>query len=89
MTELIIAPHDEDVGTIMSNCDHTVDEGAQEALVNGGVGRYAGWDFYAYVWYDDCKFWAQVMQYRVHVDTLSADTLEDLMEVVSSKWGWE
>jgi len=77
----------EDIGTIMSNFDHVIDDGAEEKLKAGGVyGGYAAWNFYAEVWYDK-KFEAMVKQYGVHVNTIEGDTLQEIMDTASKLCG--
>ena len=78
-----------DIGTIMSNFDHVIDDGAEEKLKAGGVyGGYAAWNFYACVWYDK-KFKAMVKQYGVWIDTIEGDTLYEIMGIASKLYGYE
>lgn len=76
----------------MSNCDHSIDEGFEEALRAGGVyGRHAGWNFNGLVWFDaeSGEFKQEVWQYHVPQRVYSASTLRELMDVVNDDWGWD
>ena len=82
---------DEDLpesGNSMSNCDGSIDDGMEADLKNGMRSSHAGWDFYGLVWFEDGKFYEMVKQYRAHVATHCADTLEELMESVNSEFGY-
>ena len=79
----------EDIGAIMSNFDHVIDDDAEEKLKAGGVyGGYAAWNFYAVVWYDK-KFKAMIKQYRAHVNTIKGDSLQEIMDAASGLYGYE
>ncbi len=72
----------------MSNSDHSIDDGLDAALrKEKDYAQHAAWDFCGYVWFEGGLFHEEVWQYHVHVDTLSADTLEELMNVVNDKYG--
>ena len=71
----------------MSNFDHAIDDGMAEDLVAGKVGYYAGWNFHGTVWFAGGKFYCMVRCYQVHVATVEADTLDGIMDEVSSRWG--
>lgn len=76
--------------TLMSNFDCRVDDKVKERLMNNKeIGDYAGWNFHATVWYDPAqKLWfGKVMQYRCHVDTITAATPEELMTEISNEYG--
>lgn len=78
-----------EVAALMSNCDNEVDEKVAEQLkTEQVVARYPGWNFNAMCWFSDGLFHAAVWQYHVHVATMSAETPEQLMEAISSKYGW-
>jgi len=77
------------VGIMISNFDHEIEPGTEEQLKSEKVYcGYAGWNFYGTVWFDKC-FKCKVKQYQQHVDTLSAGTLKELVEIVSNKYGWD
>lgn len=74
----------------MSNFDHQIDEGMEEALrTDSAFGFHAGWEFCGLVWFQDGRFHEQVFRHHCHVATYSADNLRDLMEVVNNAWGWQ
>lgn len=74
----------------MSNFDHTIDDGFEEALRAGGVfGRHAAWDFNGKVWFSGGVFVEEVWRYRMPVATVVAPTLAELMAAVNNKWGHE
>lgn len=50
---------------------------------------YPAWEWHGDVWFEDGQFHCYVMRYHVHVDTVSADDVEELQKVVCDKWGWE
>lgn len=74
----------------MTNCDHSIDKGFGDILKDGGYfGRHAGWNFNGLVWFQAGQFHEEVWVYRVYQETVSAKTLEELMCVVSNKYGWK
>ncbi len=89
MTDLLEVPdwpmiHED----LMSNFDHEVDaEVAQRLRTEQVLAPYPGWDFHADCWFADDQFHAAVFVYHVHRATLSADTPQELMELVSNEYG--
>jgi len=80
----------ENIGTTMSNFDHKIDHGTEDRLKAGGTYcGYAAWDFFAFVWWDDPKFKAMIKQYQVHIDTIEADTLQEIMNIASRRYGFD
>lgn len=78
------------IGTVMSNFDREIDTALAEQLRSGDcVGEYTGWNFFGYVWFEDGEFYCMVKQYQAHAATLSAQTLEELMEDVSARFGYD
>jgi len=76
------------IGDIMSNFNHEIENDAEEKLKAGGVyGAYPAWNFHSTVWFDSKKFKCQIKQYRVHVDTIEADSLSEIMEKASAIYG--
>lgn len=76
----------------MTNADHTIDDGFEEALKAGEVyGHHYGWNFCGEVWWDKTLrvFVERVRQYGTVVDVISDSTLEGLMMVVNNKYGSE
>lgn len=80
----------EDVGTVMSNFDHEVEPWAEEKLKSGDFrGDYPAWEFHGTVWWEESNFHCQVMRYGSHIDTVSAPTLQGIMDEASGKYGYE
>lgn len=81
----------EEINLSMSNFDREVDSGFAEALEEkpGKVfGRHHGWGFNGRVFFEDGKFHEEVWIYGVPKEIITAGTLEELMEEVSNKYGW-
>lgn len=75
--------------SIMSNFDNKIEENAEELLKASKVyGVYSAWDFNGNVWFEDGKFYCEVWQYRFHIDTIEANSLEEIMEMCSEKYGY-
>jgi hypothetical protein len=75
----------------MSNFDHEIDSGFAEALMAapGAVfGRHAAWNFNGLVYFKHGKFHEQVWIYLEYRETLSADSLKELMKIVCDKYGY-
>jgi len=78
----------ENIGIAMSNANYSIDDGTEDRLKAGGVCcGYAAWDFFAFVWWDS-KFKAMIKQYKVHVATIEADTLQGIMDIASQLYGF-
>jgi hypothetical protein len=78
------------IGDVMSNFDHEIESGAADRLKKGKVyGEYPAVEFFAKVWWDGNVFCAEIMRYCSHVDTLEADTLDEIMSQASSRYGSE
>ncbi len=73
----------------MSNCFQTIDDGMEDDLRNGMRSAHAGWHFHGEVWFEDGQFHEAVRQYHNHVDTKSADSLEELMNDVNDAYGFD
>lgn len=90
MGEKIKPPQDQpDLGEVMSNFDHVVNDDVAEKLKSGGVSDYPGWDFHGTVWYSGGEYHCAVHRYKVHVATISALTCADLMDAVSEDFGYK
>lgn len=75
---------------LMSNFDREVDRDVARQLRDGQVmAKYAGWNFNADCWFADGLFHAAVYRYHAHCDTMSAETPEELMTLVSDEYGWD
>lgn len=74
----------------MSNLDHSIDEGFDEALRAGAVfGRHAAWNFNGKVWFQDGLFHEEVWIYGSPVGVRSAESLSELMQLVNDEFGGE
>jgi hypothetical protein len=74
----------------MSNFDHTVDDGLAEKLKSGkNWADYSAWNFHGRIFWDNNKeqFGCEIRQYRALMEIIFADTLEEIMEEVSCKYG--
>jgi hypothetical protein len=77
-------------GSLMTNLNGTIDRNKEREIRAGGCcGQHAARDFCGEVWFQGGQYHEEVWRHHVHIDTLSADTLEDLMQLVNDKWGWE
>lgn len=86
---LILPENCENIGDVMTNFDHSIDADIAERLKSGGVAGYPGLNFHGIVWFSDGQYHCAVKVYRDHVGTISADTCEDLMYVVSEEFGYD
>lgn len=76
--------------TVMSNIDHSIDKKVEKEIVDGKYyGQYASWNFCGYVWHQEEKFYCEIWVYGSHVETIQADTLEEIMSEACSKYGSE
>lgn len=75
----------------MSNFDHKVEPGAAEAIADGKhMANYAGWNFHAYAYLGaEGVYVADVHVFHTHRSFETADSLEELMTVVSDRYGWD
>ncbi len=74
----------------MSNCFHTIDEGLADFLKDNEskiYAQYAGWNFWGYVWYESNNFTCQIWVYGSPQEEITAKTLEEIMDMVSEKYG--
>lgn len=88
-TEQVLFDPEKETDLTMSNFDHTIDDGFEEALKAGMWGRHAGWNFNAKVRWDGTQFHSEVWRYCSKVDDIYADTLKDLMDSTNNEYGWE
>jgi hypothetical protein len=79
-----------DVGDVMTNFDHSIEDGAEESLRAGSRGVHAAWEFNGNVWYEesDGLFHEIVHRFHVPVGHFAAESLRELMEVVNDECGW-
>lgn len=74
----------------MSNFDHSIDDGLEDALQREPVFcRHSAWEFNGQVWWDGSQFREQVWRYHAPIATYAEDTLRELMETVNDNHGWE
>lgn len=50
---------------------------------------YPGWNFFGKVWSHDNRWACEVWVYGSHRETFIADTPEELMETISSQYGYQ
>ena len=75
---------------VMSNFDHEINKDIEVRLKNEKVySGYPGWNFHGEVWYEQNQFHCEVWVYGSIKEVISEDTLEELMESVSDKYGCE
>ena len=73
---------------IMSNFDRLIIEETAEAIYQKKLfSDYPGWDFNGKVWWQDGKWHCEVWCYGNWNETFSRDTLKELMEDISDKYG--
>lgn len=76
------------IGVVMSNFDHQIILGTEEKLREGGVfGEYTARNFWAAVWSSNPGFSCVIRRYHAHIDTITAGTLEEIMEIASERYG--
>lgn len=72
----------------MSNYNHGIADGLDEALRQGGCwASHFAVNFCGHVWFADGHFHEEVWQYHVPREVLSAPTLPELMTLVNNKYG--
>ncbi|MEJ2615269.1 MAG: hypothetical protein P8Z35_09930 [Ignavibacteriaceae bacterium] len=90
--ELLKKPEDFEMyqDTLMSNLEHTIDKEIEKKIKGQKFyAQYTGWNFYGYVWYNNNKWHCEVWRYNFHIETITKDSLEEIMEEVSSEYGSE
>lgn len=74
---------------IMSNYDGLVMEETVSAIKgNKFYSHYSGWHFNGKVWFQDNRWHCEVWQYHSHMETISANSPQELMTNVSDKYGY-
>lgn len=78
----------------MSNFDHTIDSGMEQALKdkpNTVYGFHSARNFNGEVFFDRVsnKFVEHVYMFHNHIDTVEANSLQELMNEVNSRHGSE
>lgn len=80
------------IGTVSSNSNGRITEGVAEKLMSGKfAGNHFAWNFCGDVWYDsEAKLFREVInRFNVHIDTISAETLHELILAANAKYGDE
>lgn len=73
---------------IMTNFDHSIDEKVAKHIKDKPLfSRYAGWEFNGKVWWLRGKWHCDVWRYHSCMETVSAKTLKEIMEIVCDKYG--
>lgn len=71
-----------------SNLDQNIDDNVVEKLkTTSCYAPYYAWDWYGDVWFEENKFHCRVMAYGNVVGTVCAETPEELVRLVSDKYG--
>jgi len=79
----------EDIGEVMTNYDHSIDQEVAKKLQQSSSvkARYSAWGFCGYVIWNGKKWLCDVMRHHQNVEVMEVDTLEELMEKASEKYG--
>ena len=86
----MLPEHFEEIKLGLSNFDHTIDPGLKDELRNNPVfGQHSAWEFCGYVYFLNGQFHEDVWRLKLFQETISADSLEELMEKVNERWGGE
>lgn len=74
---------------VMTNCDHTIDEDVARELKSkpDHYAQYSGWNFCGNVWWAGERWACLVWVYHVQRKIVTADTLEEIMRLVSDEFG--
>ncbi len=76
------------VGTVMSNFDHSIDQAIQKKLDKPHTwADYAGWNFHGYIWKHAKGYSCEVWQYKEYIETIHGQDLTDIMAAVSAGYG--
>lgn len=76
---------------VMTNFDHTIDAAIALKLKNNPksyFAQYAGYNFCGYVYFD-IKWKCEIWQYNSFSELITTETLEEMMEEISDKYGAE
>lgn len=75
---------------IMSNFDREIEQDIVKAIKNKNLfSRYAGWNFNGKVWWENKNWHCEVWCYGSFIKTFSSKKLEQIMEEVSSEYGYD
>ena len=76
----------------MSNYDYSIDDGMGDVLMSDPglvFGRHHGWNFNGRVYFDGEKYHEEVWVRHELMETISAGSLNELMEKVNIKYGYD
>lgn len=81
----------QNIGVIISNISRPpIQESAEETIKQPNVfGEHCGYNFHGIVWFEDGQYHEEVCMYKMVRGTYHADTLEELVQEVNSKYGVE
>lgn len=73
---------------IMSNCGHDIHENVAEHIKGKPLySMYAGWNFCGQVWWEGDMWNCEVWVYGSWQRTFNSDSLQEIMDDVSSEYG--
>lgn len=78
--------------SVCSNFSHEIDQAVAERLKNeNAYSAYPAWEWYGLVWVDkpSGKFCCYVRRHHRYIGTTYADSMEELAQITSDKYGWE
>jgi len=75
---------------VMSNFDKEIDRDVEKQLKEGNCyAGYPAWNFHGTVYYKDDKFYCEIWTYGFPNELINAETLEEIIELASDKYGWD
>jgi len=78
------------IGEVMTNFDHSIDNDIAEQLKDTNFyAGYSAWDFHGSVWFENGEYHCQIKRYGNHIDTISNEDLQGIMNEASEKYGYE
>lgn len=76
--------------TVMSNFDRQINQKvAKELEDNKLYADYPGLNFFGNVWLSENEWACEIWVYNSYRETITANSLENLMKTVSDKYGWD
>ena len=80
-----------DIGTVYSNFDHVLDEEIAKRLSEepDTYGTHAAYNYCAYVWFDDGRWYECVWRYGAPIELLNAESIKDVIRETVETWGDE
>ncbi len=74
--------------TLMSNFDHLIKKNVGESIKGKLLyAQYSGWNFCGYVWWEEDIWNCEVWAYNIYRKTFNAETLQEIMSLVSNEYG--